>query len=60
MLITSHLQEARGETLATTKVPGQRLLQVNEPTSDDNDKKVDMTLLFRVEHGAVKLREIAE
>ena len=39
MLITSHLQEAKGQTLATMKVPGQRLLQANKPTSDDNDKK---------------------
>ena len=39
VLIISHLQEARGKTLATMKVPGQHLLQANEPTSDDNDKK---------------------
>ena len=56
MLITSHLQEARGETLATMKAPGQHLLQASEPTSDDNDKKVDTTLLLWVKHGAVKLR----
>ena len=37
-LITSHLQEARGQTLATMKVPDQRLLQANEPTSDDDDE----------------------
>ena len=36
-LITSQLQEARGQTLATMKVPGQRLLQANKPTSDDDD-----------------------
>ena len=56
MLITSHLQEARGQTLATMKVPGQHLLQANEPTSDDNVKKVDTTLLLCVKDGAVKLR----
>ena len=39
VLIISHLQEARGKTLATMIVPGQHLLQANEPTSDDNDKK---------------------
>ena len=39
MLITSHLQEARGQKLAAMKVPGQHLLQANEPTSDNNDKK---------------------
>ena len=31
MLITSHLQEAKGQTLATMKVPGQRLLKANNP-----------------------------
>ena len=39
VLITSHLQEARGQKLATMKVPGQHLLQANESTSDNNDKK---------------------
>ena len=39
VLITSHLQEVRGQTLATMKVPAQHLLQANEPTSDGNDKK---------------------
>ena len=39
MLITSHLQEARGQKLAAMKVPGQHLLQANEPTSDNNDNK---------------------
>ena len=39
------------------KVPGQRLLQANKPTSDDNDKKkVETTLLLWVKHGTVKLR----
>ena len=39
MLITSHLQEAKGTEIVTMKVPGQCLLQANKPTSDDNDKK---------------------
>ena len=34
VLITSQLQEARGQTLATMKVPDQRLLQANKHTSD--------------------------
>ena len=41
MLITSEPQEARGQTLATMKVPGQRLLQANEHTSDDDDHESD-------------------
>ena len=41
MLITSQLQEARGQTLPTMKVPGQRLLQANKHTSDDDDHESD-------------------
>ena len=39
------------------KVPGQCLLQVNEPTSDDNNEKMmETTLLLLTKHVAVKLR----
>ena len=41
VLITSQLQEARGQTLATMKVPDQRLLQANKHTSDDDDHESD-------------------
>ena len=38
-LITSHLQEVRGQILATVTVPGQHLLQANKPgTSGDDDE----------------------
>ena len=37
--MTSHLQEAKGQTLVTMKLPSQCLLQANKPTSDDNDKR---------------------
>ena len=40
-LITSQLQEVNGQTLTsltTMTVPGQRLLQANEPASDGDDE----------------------
>ena len=55
-LITSHLQEVRGQTLATMTVPGQRVLQAYEPTSDDDDESDGDDTVLWAKHGAAKMR----